>query len=91
MKLVGASNTYVRGPFVIEGVMYGVVSALIALILFYPLSLWIGPFTETFFGATNMFDYYVDNFANFFLLLVITGMVLGAVSSFLAVKKYLKA
>jgi cell division transport system permease protein len=90
MKLVGASNTYVRGPFVIEGVMYGIVSALFALVLFYPLSLWLGDTTETFFGSTNMFEYYVDHFAQLFLILVLFGIALGAVSSFLAVKRYLK-
>lgn len=90
MKLVGASNTYIQSPFVIEGIMYGIVSALFALLLFYPLSLWLGPTTETFFGATNMFDYYVDNFAQLFLVLVLFGVALGAVSSFLAVKKYLR-
>jgi len=48
MKLVGASNSYIRGPFVFEGIMYGIVSALITLILFYPLTIWLGPLTENF-------------------------------------------
>ena len=90
MKLVGASNTYIRGPFVIEGIMYGVVSAIIALILLYPLALWVGPEAETFFGASNLFDYYIDNFGQFFTILLLSGLVLGAISSFAAVKKYLR-
>jgi cell division transport system permease protein len=90
MKLVGASNSYIRGPFVIEGSMYGIVGGLVALGLLYPLTLWIGPFTEQFFGATNAFDYYVNNFAELFLALVFAGALIGALSSFLAVKKYLK-
>jgi len=43
MKLVGASNWYARGPFIIEGVMYGIVSSTLALLLFYPVTLWFGP------------------------------------------------
>ena len=48
MKLVGAGNFYVRGPFVVEGIMYGISSALIALILFYPVTIWMAPLTENF-------------------------------------------
>ena len=90
MKLVGASNTYIRGPFVIEGIMYGVASALVALLLFYPLTLWIGDSAASFFGSRNLLDYYVDNFSSFFIILLVTGVVLGSISSFAAVKKYLK-
>jgi len=90
MKLVGASNSYIRWPFVIEGVMYGMVSAIFALVLFYPATIWLGPFTENFFGATNVFDYYVNNFSQMFLILIVSGAVLGALSSYLAVKKYLR-
>ncbi len=90
MKLVGASNAYIRWPFVIEGIMYGVVSGIFALVLFYPVTIWLGPFTENFFGATNVFDYYVNNFSQMFLILIVSGAVLGALSSYLAVKKYLR-
>lgn len=89
MKLVGASNAYIRGPFVVEGVMYGVVSAIITLIIFYPAAVWVGPFTENFFGATNALDYYINNFAQMFVIMVMAGAVIGAVSSYLAVRKYL--
>ena len=90
MKLVGAGNAYVRGPFVVEGIMYGIVSAILALVLLYPLSLWAAPFTESFFGGTNLFDYYVNNFAQIFIILMFSGMALGGVSSYLAVRRYLK-
>jgi len=90
MQLVGASHTYVRGPFLIEGMMYGFASALFAMVLFYPVTIWLGPFTEDFFGGTNVFDYYVDNFSQMFLILMLAGIMLGAVSSYLAIKRYLK-
>ncbi len=90
MRLVGASKMYVRGPFVVEGVMYGVAAGLIVLALFYPLTLWIGPFTERFFGAINLFSYYIANFGQMFLILMGAGIVLGALSSYLAVRRYLR-
>ena len=91
MRLVGASNMYIRGPFVITGIMYGVLSAIITLIIFYPITLWLGKVTENFFAGINVFDYYLSNFAQIFLLIILSGIAIGAISSFLAVKKYLSA
>jgi len=91
MQLVGASNAYIRGPFVFEGIMYGIVSSFFTLVLFYPLTLWLGPLTQTFFGSINIFHYFVGNFVNIFFIIVTSGVVLGAVSSYLAVRKYLNA
>jgi cell division transport system permease protein len=90
MKLVGAGNWYVRGPFVFEGALYGVAAGFLTLILFYPLTLWLGPITEGFFNDINIFQYYLDNFGQLFLIIMGTGVVLGAVSSLLAVRRYLK-
>ena len=89
MRLVGASTHYVRGPFVVEGTMYGIAAAVITLILFYPLTLWLGPITESFFGSINVFDYYVSNFGQIFLIIVGSGILLGSISSWLAVRRYL--
>ncbi len=90
MRLVGASDAYIRGPFVCEGMLYGVVSALITLVVLYPLVLWLGPITRKFFGSTDVLTLYTSHFGKLFLGLVLAGVVLGGVSSFLSVKKYLK-
>ena len=90
MRLVGASFAYIRGPFVFEGIMYGVIAALITLVAFYPLTLWLGPATEAFFGSINIFTYYTQNFTSIFMVIMGSGIILGAVSSFLAVKKFLR-
>ncbi len=86
---MGASRAYIRGPFVIEGIMYGIVSALITLALFYPIALWGADFTESFFGTISSFDYYIDNFAQLFVILMVSGIGLGGISSYVAVRKYL--
>lgn len=91
MRLVGASYAYIRGPFVFEGMMYGIAAGFLSMILFYPLTLWLGPVTEDFFGDINIFNYYVSNFATILLIVLASGVTLGAVSSYLAVRKYLKA
>lgn len=90
MRLVGASNAYIRGPFVFEGVMYGFISGIFTLLVFYPITLWLGPKTEAFFGNINIFTYYITHFPQVFGTILGTGIFLGAISSFLAVKKYLR-
>lgn len=89
MNLVGAGQWYVRGPFVIAGVLYGVVSGLLVLAILYPLAAWLGPGSETFLGSFNVFDYYLSSFLFLFLIVVGSGVALGALSSFLAVRRYL--
>lgn len=90
MRLVGASPAYVRGPYVVSGVFYGLLAALLTLALLYPLTLWLGPTTERFFGSINLFQYFLRHFPEIFVILVVGGVLLGGVSSWLAVRRYLK-
>ncbi len=90
MRLVGASAAYIRGPFVVVGTIYGAISGLITLVLFYPVTLWLGRTTANFFLNMNIFDYYTQNFVQIFCIIMISGMVIGSISSYLAVRKYLK-
>lgn len=89
MRLVGADQFYIRAPFMVEGVLYGLVAGVVTLVLFYPLTWWLGAATEQFFGGINIFSYYISHFPLFFLLIVGTGVVLGAIASYLAVRRYL--
>ncbi len=89
MRLVGASNAFIRGPFMLQGVMYGVVAGVLALLLLYPIVLSVGPQTEQFFQF-NLFNYFIADFAHIFSVLVGSGVVLGVVSSTLAVARYLR-
>ncbi len=89
MRLVGASDFYIRGPFMFEGVMYGFVSGVVTLFVLYLLALSLGPQTKAFFGSADLFSYYVSNFPFLLLAILGSGMVLGAISSYIAVKRYL--
>ncbi len=88
MRLVGAENRYIRGPFVIEGVIYGVVSSILTMALFFPFTYWLGKNLTGFFG-TNIFHYYLGNFVELFFIALGSGVILGVISSFLAIRKYL--
>lgn len=89
MRLVGAGNMFIRGPFMLQGMMYGLLAALLAVFLFYPILLWLGPGTESFFEF-NLLDYYLQNVINIFLILAGIGITLGLVSSTLAIARYLR-
>ncbi len=89
MRLVGASNMYIRGPFMLQGLMYGLISGVLALLILYPIVMWLGPKTAVFFEF-NLFDYFVSNFSYIFGVLIGIGVSLGLVSSVLAVARYLR-
>jgi cell division transport system permease protein len=89
MRLVGASNMFIRGPFMLQGIMYGFIAGVLALLMFYPLLIWLGPRTEKFFEI-NLYTYYIAHFGEIFGVLVGIGVVLGLGSSILAVARYLR-
>ncbi|MEQ1935765.1 MAG: permease-like cell division protein FtsX, partial [Fimbriimonadaceae bacterium] len=73
MRLVGAGNMFIRGPFMLQGFMYGFLAGIFALISFYPIMVWLGPRTEAFFEF-NLLTYYFHNFGYIFLVLVGIGV-----------------
>jgi cell division transport system permease protein len=90
MQLVGASKNYVRGPFVVTGVIVGLLSGIITMVIFLPISYWLGHLTQNFFIGFNIFDYYINNFFEITFIVIGSGVAIGALSSYLAVRKYLK-
>ncbi|MHB1330890.1 MAG: cell division protein FtsX [Minisyncoccota bacterium] len=90
MRLVGASTAYIQGPFVTLGIIYGLVATITTLVLFLPITYWIGETTQNFLIDLNLFDYYIGNFPQMFLILLGSGMLIGAVSSFWAIRRYLR-
>lgn len=89
MRLVGAGNRYIRGPFMVGGIVYGILASIITMILYYPFTLWIGKHLTDFFGM-NLFEYYKSNFLQIFIIVLVSGIVIGAISSAIAISRYLK-
>jgi cell division transport system permease protein len=89
MRVVGAENHYIRGPFLVEGMLYGIISSIITMILFYPMTLWAGANMTDFLGL-NLHTYYIANFFQLFVITAVFGMILGIISSYSAVRTYLK-
>jgi len=90
MKLVGASNMYIRGPFIVEAMLYALVATGATLSIFWPLTIWVTKKTVLFFEGMNFFIYYKQHFFELAFLLLCSGVLLAVISSILAVRKYLK-
>jgi cell division transport system permease protein len=89
MRLVGASRSYIRGPFIVEGILYGFLGAFFTLLIFWPITYWIGK-NMTYFLGLDLFSYFTENFLFILICLMGGGILLGAVSSFFAIRKYLR-
>ena len=90
MKLVGASRQYIRAPFLIEGFLHGALASFVATLFFWPMTLWLGPKLQSFFGGINIYEYFAGNLFQFFSILFVTGVFLGVFSSFIATRRYLR-
>lgn len=90
MRLVGASNMYIRGPFIVACVIAGLAASIIALLIFYPASWYAGKTLTAWLGGFNLFTYYVSNFPMIAGVLAGSSIVLAGVSSWFAVRRYLK-
>jgi len=93
MKLVGATDWYVRTPFVIEGLIYGFFGALIAFGLLLTGYLILVPTTSSYLGLDvtgRLHQLFNPSFAfKLFFGEIVIGLLVGMASSFLAAKKYL--
>lgn len=88
MQLVGASRSRVHGPFLVEGAVYGIIATVITLTLFVPVTLWFSKNMTGFLGM-NLANYYFSNLFQISAIVLLSGVFLGMVSSFIAVRKYL--
>ena len=86
MKLVGASNKFVRGPFIVQGILIGFIAALITFILTFLITY----FFNSSVNGINMFSIFLNSFFFIILFQLVVGIGLGVLSSYIAIAKYLK-
>ncbi len=90
MRLVGATNWFIRGPFIVEGSLYGVFGGSVALLLLIPISRAIGPFITQRLNAGAAIDYFTTHFGLAVMMIYSLGIFIGAVSSWFAISRYLR-
>ena len=91
MKLIGADKSFIRGPFVVEAVMYGFFAALIATgVSYFAIYSFREPIAQYGIAVNDLWPKLVM-FSPLILIAVITlGALIGIVSARLAVRRYLK-
>lgn len=90
MRAVGASNMLVRGPFLIDGILNGTIAAVLSLILAIPIIHFVAPFLKSFIPGLDITNYFYGGLFRLFLLQLLFGIGISIISSFLAVRRYLK-
>jgi len=94
MRLLGATTSYIRGPFVVETIIYGILSAAISTLLVNAVFVTAsGSLQATSFGLLDI-SYSQQFFqGHYWLLLAMQltlGILIGAASSVIATRRYLK-
>jgi len=91
MKLVGASNWFIRVPFIFESIFAGIIACLIVVAIMYPLLAFIQPRLSNFFGGAqfDIIGYFNVNWLLFFGGQLIGIILLNIISSIFAIGKYL--
>lgn len=90
MRLVGASNAFIRGPYVVAGLLYGILAALLSIIVALPAVLFTSPYVRIFIPEVNLQEYFISHLPALFLSQLAFGVILGIISSYWAMRKYLK-
>lgn len=88
MRLVGASKVRVQGPFMVEGAIYGILATVLTILIAFPATAWLGRNMTGFLGV-NVYQYFLSNLIQITIILLVVGILLGVISSLLAMRKYL--
>jgi len=90
MKLVGGSSWHIKAPYLVEGGLYGAFAAAVTAVIFYPTLFFISPKIASFMPGTSLMSYFFSNTFQFLFLIFFVGVLLGVVSSFVAIRRFLK-
>ena len=90
MRLVGASNWFIKMPFIIEGAIFGIIGCAITLVFIFPIVMYISPKVSQFLPGFDLQNYFMGDFPRIAGVLLLSGIALGVVSSLIAIRRYLK-
>lgn len=99
LTLVGATPWAIRAPFILEGGFYGFIGAAIASLILVGTTLWLQPYLFSFLGMIPIFTKILGSVTSSAFLIAVsgfsvgtmlTGFILGALGSSIALRRYLK-
>lgn len=90
MKLMGATNWFIRSPFLLQGIIFAVLAICLTIIIIYPLLGFIQPYIGLLLDNNfNLIDYFNHGFVMIFGLELLGAIAINLISSYWAVNKYL--
>jgi cell division transport system permease protein len=90
MRLIGASRWYIRWPFILEGISYGIVGAVLGWLISAGILWYANPFLSSFLSGMSILPIPLIFIFGLLGIEIIVAIILGTLSSFLAVLRYLK-
>lgn len=92
MRLVGASNFFIRTPYIVSSLIYAILSVVIIVAAFFPILTILQPYLEVFFTgySVNVLAYYMNNFFMIFGAQFLVVLFINIIASFIAVSRYSK-
>jgi cell division transport system permease protein len=91
MRLVGASNLFIRLPYIFEGVLYGLSASILSTILLLITVRFISPYISESILSQSFMSFFLDKLWLILIFQIITGSILGVASSMIAIRRYLKS
>ncbi len=89
-RLVGASNWFVRGPFIVQGIIAGFFSVVFSFFMILGILYFLSPKIGFFLSGFDLLNYFFINLSTIILIQLATGLGLGVISSYIATRKYLE-
>ena len=90
LQLIGASSWYIRAPFILEGIFYGVVGAIIGWAAGFLLLLYATPFLVNFLAGILVLPVPILEMLMLLGIVMAAGVLIGSLGSLMAVRRYLK-
>lgn len=92
MRLVGGTSWFIRGPFLVESIVYALLATLITAAIFFPLLSFVQPYVDSFFDGYrfDLVGYFTSRSVLFFGLEFVGAALLNILASTVAMRRYLK-
>lgn len=90
MRLVGASNAFIRGPYAVEGIIYGFLGGILSVIVAAPVVYFGAPYLKVLVPEMNLWEYFTSHIFRLIGYQLLFGVGLGIISSSIAIRKYLR-
>jgi cell division transport system permease protein len=90
LRLVGASFGFIARPFIIEGIIYGVVGAFLGYLITASILMYVTPMIVNWIGEIPLFPVSLMFLSLVFAVEIFIGGFLGMISSFIGVKRFVR-